>query len=111
MAKKRSRAERRARHERRLAGHEAKRRRASRREVQVAALRAAAGAYVAACVVPEGLRGERCVCERCGLEQELARGVVDELTGEVHAAPCQGFDGIGCGSEVAVTVESYLEAA
>lgn len=49
---------------------------------------------------------ERLVCERCGLVQENHRGkVLDD--GRVIVSPCKGFEGIGCGSLHAVTLESY----
>lgn len=48
------------------------------------------------------VKGERCVCERCGLEQERGEGLVLE-DGEVTVSPCEN-----CGHLYAETPEMYL---
>lgn len=58
--------------------------------------------YVAAVVL--GLEAEAgVICEKCGLDQP--HRVSDELA----PTQCQGFDGIGCGHEYAVTHEAFAE--
>jgi hypothetical protein len=50
--------------------------------------------------------GELVVCERCGLLQlnDRSRSYTED-NGVVRITSCQGFEGIGCGSTYAITVE------
>lgn len=85
---------------------EAKRvRRAESRNAQIIRYREALRAYIKA-VTHEDYRTPRCVCERCGLEQPLpALGEVDPRTGEVTVSVCEGWEYMGCGSEVCYVPE------
>lgn len=49
------------------------------------------------------LRGGRCICERCGQEQDIGDGMVLE-SGEVTIAECES-----CGHEYGMSHEAYAE--
>jgi hypothetical protein len=70
------------------------------RELRAQLLRASRE-YAVACLYPQGLRGERAVCERCGLEQPHGEGLILE-NGLVTVAPCDN-----CGCDYAETVEAF----
>lgn len=65
---------------------------------------------------------DRYVCDRCGLEQEVAHSapVVDEthevtsptmpwVSSEVNVAPCEGPLGLECGGETATMLDQHPE--
>lgn len=60
--------------------------------------REALRAYIRA-VTHDGKNYPRCVCEKCGLEQEYLTGDWDLVTGYVTLATCEGWEGMGCGGE------------
>lgn len=77
--------------------------RVKRRRELVEKLLAARAEYERAVAEPESTRGERCVCERCGLEQEIGNG---ELFDDGFAAisPCEW-----CGHAFAMSLEAYVD--
>lgn len=91
------RQKRQAKRERRALALPAKR----RREELELLLKRARKEYEVACLYPNGLRGERAVCERCGREQPRGEGLIME-DGLVTVAGCSN-----CGHEYAETLESY----
>lgn len=48
---------------------------------------------------------DRCVCEKCGLEQPYQTGEWDLKTGLVTISICEGWEYIGCGSELCYVSE------
>jgi hypothetical protein len=95
----------RAEREKRKAKHEHRARvtipRRDRHRELTAQLLRASREYAVACLYPQGLRGERAVCEQCGLEQPRGEGLVLE-NGLVTVAPCEN-----CGCDYAETVEAF----
>lgn len=86
---------------------EKKERRAEARNHLVVRYREALRAYIRA-LTHEGRNPDRCICEKCGLEQEYLTGEVSYPSGLVTIYVCEGWEGMGCGGEYCRPVDDYL---